>query len=317
MDFLAFLNDYLVPTLLFVLIFSGISWVFSPYQPRKWPSVHLACLLEDVPQSCLNGQYYPLATPLLTPLACLLEDIPQSYLNGQYYPLATPLLTPLACLLEDIPQSCLNGQSYLLATPFACIWEVGWFSFYRKNLAKPGVNYWEWKYQLLSEQVNPELSLLLTLPEPQPIVRVVLESLAQDNSIIWTWDNLRGFQQWHQQGTQQLGLASMTAIYQVCYRTPWDRLQGLFAENSPPVSQFFLDGSSPWWKVLGITAFSSPLKVEQAYKNLIRLWHPDITLHPLAHQITARLNGAYEEYLIRSQRQAQRINSIQQWFKSK
>ncbi|GBF82555.1 chaperon protein DnaJ [Aphanothece sacrum FPU1] len=291
--------------------------LFSPYKPRQWPSIPLACLLEDIPENYLTGQSCPLATPLLIPLACLLEDIPQSYLTGQFYPLATPLLTPLACLLEDIPQSRLNGQYYSLVTPFACIWQVGWLAFYRKNLAQPGVNYWEWKYQLLSDQVNPELSLLLTLPEPQPIIKGVLESLAQDNPIVWTWANLCAFQKWHQQATQKLGLASMKAIYLICYRTPWDRLQWLFTENSPPINQDFFDVSSPWWKVLGITAFSSPFKVEQAYKNLLRLWHPDLTLHPLAHQITARLNGAYEQYIIRSQRQAERINSIQQWFKSK
>ncbi|MEA5535694.1 J domain-containing protein [Crocosphaera sp. XPORK-15E] len=295
MGVVAFINDSLFNVLLLGLMFFGICWTFSV------------------------GKSHPSSTPVLNgqhkPFACLLEDIPKHYLKGQFYPLATPLLTPLTCLLEDAPSTVLTGQFYPLATALACVWELGWFSFYRQQMGKPGINYWDWKNQPLITQFSPELSNLLNLKEPDPIVKKVLESLGEEYHLFWTWDNLCAFKKWHQKATQNLGLTSLKAIYSFCYGMSWDSLQFLLLDNGKTIDRTLLDESSSWWKILGITTFSPPTKAEQAYKNLLRLWHPDRTLHPLAHQITARINTAYEEYQLLQEKKAQRINSLQQWFK--
>ena len=92
------------------------SWSDKPRKSRNQTSArprlggqsyHLACLWEDVPQTALTGQTYPLASPLMTPWACLWEDAPQTALTGQ----AFLLMTSWACLWEDAPQTVLTGQT--------------------------------------------------------------------------------------------------------------------------------------------------------------------------------------------------------------
>ena len=323
MGVVAFIGDALSNLLIWALIVIGVSWVLSTAKRHKSsPPVlrgqhkPIACLLEDIPPHYLKGQNYPLATPLLTPLTCLLEDTPQTVLTGQNYPLATPLLTPLTCLLEDTPQTALTGQFYPLATPFASLWEMGWFSFYRQRLGQPGVNYWQWVNYPLYQEFSPELSNLLQLKEPSILVKAVLESLAEEYHSFWEWDKLCAFRQWHQQSAEILGLTSLQKIYHRCYGMSWERAKLILWDSSLVVDPILLDPASSWWKVLGITAFSPPNKVEQAYKNLLRSWHPDRTQHPLAHQITARINTAYEEYQLRRQRNAERLESVGKWLNS-
>ncbi|YAI82828.1 MAG: J domain-containing protein [cyanobacterium endosymbiont of Rhopalodia sterrenbergii] len=298
MNFLTFVGDLLQNLLLLILIFCGICWLLyssrSSNQGLKGQFRRLTCLLEDAPQSSLRGQAYPLASPLMTPLACLLEDAPQSSLRGQAYPLASPLMTPLSC-----------------------IWEKGWYIFYRQRLGKPGVNYWEWKNFPLATQVVPELFWLWSLPEPQKTLKLILESLAKEDQSFWNQETIDRFRQWHHQATQRLGLSNLKIIYQVFYGTPWGRLQPIVSEHPLPLNRALFDESSPWWKVLDLHPFPTSLQVEKTYKGLIRLWHPDRTQHPLAHYVTARLNGAYEEYQLRQQRNSQKIGLVQQWFKSR
>ncbi|MGH2415645.1 MAG: DnaJ domain-containing protein, partial [Microcystaceae cyanobacterium] len=43
----------------------------------------------------------------------------------------------------------------------------------------------------------------------------------------------------------------------------------------------------------------------RAYKNLIRMWHPDVNKHPQATQMTSLINVAYEKY-----QSLQRVSSI-------
>ncbi|MEL4897937.1 J domain-containing protein [Crocosphaera sp. Alani8] len=276
----------------------------------------IACLLEDIPQHYLKGQSYPLATPLLASLSCLLEDTPQTVLKGQFYPLATPLLTPLSCLLEDTPQTVLKGQFYPLATSLASVWETGWFSFYGQRLGQPGFNYWEWSNYPLHQEFSPELGYLLQLEEPPNLVKSVLESLARDYHTFWRWDKLCAFRQWHQKSADVLGLNCLKKIYSRCYGMPWEKVKLIVWDSSLVVDPVLIEPTSSWWKVLGITQFSPPNKVEQAYKNLLRSWHPDRTEHPLAHQITTRVNIAYEEYRLRRQRNTERLESMGKWFSS-
>ena len=298
MIFLVFIGDFLRNLLFVTLIFCGICWLLSPSKSST---------------KSLNGQFRR--------LTCLLEDAPHSSLRGQTYPFATSLMTPLACLLEDAPQSSLRGQAYLwatpLMTPLTCIWDKGWYTFYHQRLAKPGINYWEWQNLPLASQVVPELFWLWSLPEPQQTPKLILESLAKEDPSFWNNETIDGFRQWHHQATQCLGLSKLKAIYQVCYGTPWERLQPILGEHPLPLNHAVLDESSPWWKVLDLNPFPTSLQVEQAYKGLIRLWHPDKTQHPLAHYVTARINDAYEQYQLRQQRNSQKLGSVQQWFKSR
>ena len=323
MGVVAFISDTFSNLLLWGLVFIGVSWILSvAHSHKSSPPVlrgqhkRIACLLEDIPQHCLTHQCYPLATPLLTPLSCLLEDVPETALKGQCYPLAMPLLTPLSCLLEDVPETLLQGQSYPLATPFASVWEMGWFSFYSQRLGQPGFNYWQWLNYPLYQEFSPELSNLLQLKEPPNLVKGVLESLAEEYHSFWQWDKLCAFRQWHQGSVEILGLSSLKKIYHRCYGMSWERVKLILWDSSLVIDPILLDPASSWWKVLGITAFSPPNKVEQAYRNLLRSWHPDRTHHPLAHQITARINIAYEEYQLRRQRNAQRLESVGKWFSS-
>ncbi len=298
MNFLTFIGDFFQNILLITLVFCGICWLLSPSKsPTKGlrgQYRRLTCLLEDSPRTSLRGQAYHLATPVMSPFACLLEDAPESSLREQAYPLATPLMTPLAC-----------------------IWEQGWSIFYQQKLAKPGVNYWEWQSWPLASQITPELIGLWTLPEPQGTSKLILESLAQEDQSFWNQETLNLFRQWHYHAIPRLGLSTLKAIYRVCYGTPWERLQPIVGEQPLPLNAAIFDESSPWWKILDLNPFPTSLQVEQAYKGLIRLWHPDRTQHPLAHYVTARLNGAYEQYQLRQQKNAQKLDSVQQWFKSK
>ncbi|MGK7883896.1 MAG: J domain-containing protein, partial [Crocosphaera sp.] len=180
----------------------------------------------------------------------------------------------------------------------------------------PGFNYWEWVDYPLYREFSPELSNLLQLKEPPSLVKVVLESLAKDHHTFWQWDKLCAFRQWHQHSTEILGLAPLKKIYHRCYGMPWERVKLILWDTSLVIDPVLLDPASSWWKVLGITAFSPPNKVEQAYKNLLRSWHPDRTEHPLAHQITARINTAYAEYQLRRQRNTERLESVGKWFSS-
>ncbi len=296
MGVVAFVGDALSHFLIWGLMFIGVSWILSTAKRHQSsPPV-------------LRGQHKP--------IACLLEDIPRHYLTGQYYPLTTPLLTPLTCGLEDAPHNALNGQSYPLATPLASVWEMGWFYFYGQRLGQPGFNYWQWVNYPLCEQFSPELTNLLQLKEPSTLVKGVLESLAEEYHTFWQWETLCAFRTWHQQSVAILGLTSLQKIYHRCYGMPWEKVQLILWDNSLVVDPIMLDPASSWWKVLGITAFSSPSKVEQAYRNLLRSWHPDRTQHPLSHQITARINRAYEEYQLRRQRNAERLESMGKWLNS-
>ncbi|ACK70657.1 heat shock protein DnaJ domain protein [Gloeothece citriformis PCC 7424] len=227
-------------------------------------------------------------------LACLLEDAPSTALKGQFYPLATPLMTPFACV---VPQT--------------------WHQFYSDNLGKSGVNYWEWRDKPESRNICRELSWLLDLPVPNSQAKKILEGLAEGKNPFENFyrENLTGksifleqyfqdkkriyvgFKQWHEQAKDQIGIEGLKSVYQVCYGTDWDLIEEIFAEKSFLIfSQYLIDKYAPWWKVLGVTPQSNHLQVEQAYKSLVRVWHPDLNQHPFATDVTARINIAYDHY---------------------
>jgi hypothetical protein len=267
----------------------------------------LACLLEDVPAYALKGQSYPLASPLLTPVACLLEDAPQTALKGQAYEWATPLMSPLACVLTQV-----------------------WQEYYRRQLGKPGIHYWEWKDRPECNNICQELSLLLSLTEPKGYAKEVLAALGEKkypfslpiqktketgNILTSFADSMDGgkfasldwrvqlslrqaFKLWHDAARRQIGVKALKTVYLVCYQTSWDKIQQIVNEDRSFIKDFIADESSPWWKVLGVSPAADTLEVEKAYKTLMRLWHPDLNKHPDATQVTCRINIAYECYRV-------------------
>lgn len=240
-------------------------------------------------------------------LACLLEDAPAKALKGQAYELATPLMTPLAC---TVPQF--------------------WHDFYRQNLGKSRINYWQWCNQPEVNNICPELTILLQLPPPQPGAKDVLESLATEKNLpaagkLNQQDLQRqkhrhlAFKHWHERAIKQIGTDALKAIYQVCYRTNWDVIEQILDDNILSITEVLIDLYSPWWQVLGVDPQANASQVEKAYKTLLRSWHPDLNKHPYATEITARLNVAYEQYqaFLEASQQAQLNYSYNLWLKFK
>lgn len=299
----------LLPSFLFGLVVCTASLFVSRGSGTKKPistldpedetqeSYPWACLLEDAPATVLQGQAYDLACPLMSPWACLLEDAPSSSLRGQAYVLATPLLSPLACRLEDAPESSLRGQACDWATPlmspFACVVESLWLEFYQDRLGQPGIHYWDWRSRPVVQQVCPELALLLDLPEATGATREILSQLSTSQQ--WPLRSRQQFQVWHHLALSRYGQKRLAAIYQRCYGADWDKIEKLTAIANTAL----LDPKTPWWQVLGVTATAKPTHVEKAYKQLLKRWHPDLNPHEEATLMTARINGAYEEFKTR------------------
>jgi hypothetical protein len=253
----------------------------------------VACDLADAPTASLQGQSYQ--------LACRFSDIPQAYLQGQYY--------QLACDLADAPESALQGQYYSLASVF----KPTWHDFYRSNLGRANVDYWQWRSYPEVKNVCLELTLLIDLPMPQKYDREILESLAAGTNLFLFNSNggefdfnakfarrspqlqqkmRQSFKQWHETACNLLGRETIEAIYRVCYRTNWAKIIAI-TQNS---GDFKIVDRASWWQVLGVAATANSMAVEIAYKKSIRMWHPDLNPHPDATKITALINIAYEKY---------------------
>ncbi|TVQ48153.1 MAG: J domain-containing protein [Gloeocapsa sp. DLM2.Bin57] len=203
--------------------------------------------------------------------------------------------SPLACFWEDAPSPALQGQAYHLATPIACIVTKTWLNFYRENLGKPGVNYWEWLNFPESNQVCAELSALLTLKPPTSEVNSILMLLPSQPLQPFTegdfWQQTHNyylFKDWHQTSCKILGKATLEKVYQVCFNISWQTVNEILTLHQQK--------QLSWWQILNITATAEADEVETAYKGLIRYWHPDINSSPYANQFATMINLAYEEY---------------------
>lgn len=303
------LTDYesLLPIFLFLVLFCSASLLLQKPQNLSRS------------RDRLNGQF--------DRLACLWEDAPESALRGQAYQLATPLMSPLACLWEDAPGSVLCGQAYQLTTPIACIVTETWHKFYRQNLGKPGLNYWEWRNFPESSNICQELSSLIDLPKPTGYAKEVLETFGfgqnpffqltttkfrhKNASVFSIFNDSRNlgkfahldwrvqtqmrlvFKDWHEMACQFIGKDLLKRIYEVCYGTTWERIQETIEQ---PDLELIITRSLTWWKVLGVKPDANFLEVETAYKHLLKIWHPDINQTPIATQITSLINVAYQEY---------------------
>jgi hypothetical protein len=274
--------EQILSLLLYLILILTAFWFISPQKkPRSHPAYHLACLLEDAPESSLKGQFYPLATPLATPIACTVPQV--------------------------------------------------WRSIYRQSLAKPDVNYWQWRGMPENEQFCRELRELLRLNPARGYAKEILESLAlgQDPFYHLYWDlkaiangnfntigtnklaegrfarrdlrthqqMRRDFRQWHLQACQQLGKERVKAVYRVCYGSDWSLIAQILYPSPRSLAVMIMESANPvWWRVLGITPFTTTSRIENNYKTLLCYWHPDRNSHPNATEITAHLNRAYDCY---------------------
>ena len=54
--------------------------------------------------------------------------------------------------------------------------------------------------------------------------------------------------------------------------------------------------SGEWWEVLGVKPNATNVEVKQAYRRLVRKYHPDVNSNPQAHEWAVLINGAYEKF---------------------
>ncbi len=181
------------------------------------------------------------------------------------------------------------------------------------QLAKPNINYWSWAANPESRQICGELITLLTLPEPNNLVRQVLEALPEGKDPFFMtetrsknsrWNmfengyttgryaeredkhTLRNaFIDWHQETEALLGTDALKSIYQVVYGASWELIQ----EIIEPLC-------GEWWEVLGVKPNATKVEVKQAYRRLVRKYHPDINASPRAHERAVTINCAYENF---------------------
>jgi hypothetical protein len=212
-----------------------------------------------------------------------------------------------ACLWEDAPPKALRGQTCPLATPLACIVTSTWLHFYRQNLAKPGIDYWQWANFPESSHVCAELSALLTLPPPSLEVKSILFLLPQQPLQPFTegdfWQQIHNhllFKDWHQASCSILGQTRLKNIYAVCFNVSWQTVTEILSLHQQQ--------KISWWQVLNVGVSAEAVEVETAYKRLIRYWHPDLNPSPYAHQFATMINLAYEEY--HTLPQVSRLNSF-------
>lgn len=183
---------------------------------------------------------------------------------------------------------------------------------YQNDLAKPNINYWSWSKSPESWQFCPELTALLTLPEPNPLVRLVLEALPEGKDPFFNPEKsnpssklnfssfakrgkfaLRAdkslirnaFIEWHKTAQLKLGIAPLNQIYQVVYGASWELIEEILTPSS-----------GEWWEVLGVTPDASKDDVKKAYRSLLGMFHPDINKSVGSHERAVAINRAYEQY---------------------
>ena len=98
--------EQILSLLLYLIVILTAFWFISPQKtPRSHPAYHLACLLEDAPESSLKGQFCPLATPLATPIAC---TVPQVWRSVYRTLLSTTSLSSNSTTVSSISTSYKN-----------------------------------------------------------------------------------------------------------------------------------------------------------------------------------------------------------------
>ena len=189
-----------------------------------------------------------------------------------------------------------------------------WHRKYKEQLAKTDVNYWQWRDNPESWEICPELTSLLSLPEPSLDTCRVLECLSEGKDPFFkpevkfngSFSDLttylqagklgnckpevkqayrQAFIQWHLSALAQLGEDLLKSIYKVVYGCRWQLIEDIINPMS-----------GEWWEVMGVSPNASVQEVKSAYKKLARLWHPDTNPSPLALERMTRINEAFEQF---------------------
>ncbi len=193
-----------------------------------------------------------------------------------------------------------------------------WYRKYTEQLAKPDINYWRWRSNPESCKICPQLTTLLTMPEPSLNACKVLGCLAEGKDpffspefkgrteseiFVHVMNKLgksgaladckpeqkqayrQAFAEWHLAALAQLGRDALERIYKVVYGANWSLIEGIIN---------ILEGDC--WEILGIRPGASIKEARAARKRLVRQWHPDVNTSPLAEQYTIKINYAFEQF---------------------
>lgn len=184
-----------------------------------------------------------------------------------------------------------------------------WTKVYGEQLGKPNVDYWQWLGNKESLEICEELTLLLSLEQPQTDVMIVLNNLphginpfAKTNGDMRDffsflsrpkfadWDKERkaivrnAFRQWHEQTIKLFGKDRLESIYKVCYSVSWSVIEDILETFT-----------GEWWEILGVSPTATPQDVKKAYKNLAKIYHPDIYTGGGSKMII--INQAFEDFV--------------------
>lgn len=189
-----------------------------------------------------------------------------------------------------------------------------WHQKYKEQLACTAVNYWQWRDNPESWEICPELTNLLSLPEPPIDTCRVLECLAEGKDPFFkpevkfnasfldfgTYLQMgklgncepevkqayrQAFIQWHLSALAQLGEDLLKSIYKVVYGCGWQLIEDIINPMS-----------GEWWEVLGVSRDASAREVKAALKRLAKVWHPDVNPSPFAGERMTRINQAFEQF---------------------
>ncbi len=176
-----------------------------------------------------------------------------------------------------------------------------WVNFYTSKLGTPYVNYWDWKANPESMIVCPELTQLLSLPDPSKEVKEVLQAILDGD--LFTGQNSNPFRKakqtvptiqgylastgrgkldihpnksqlhksfinWYQETISHIGIEALMRVFKVLYHLEPEILQKILegdSERIPLTSAV----------VLGIDINSTLSQVKAAYKAKAKVCHPD------------------------------------------
>jgi DnaJ domain len=172
-----------------------------------------------------------------------------------------------------------------------------WHHYYRTQLGKPKVNYWQWQDNPESKEICPELTLLLNkLPKPNSYTKLVLMHLADGKNRLWEQQKFyQAFLNWHNKAIKEVGRQKLLQVYQVLFNCPWSIIESILQQNQPQSAKL-VTSKNQWWQVLAVPKNATKEMVKAAYKKLALQWHPDYNKSPDAEEKMKIINAAMAEY---------------------